>query len=432
MVTILGFGFAAVVAGLTFVIDDPVVFPIRSTVVVMLVTAAGVAATLALVTRRRLLAALLITAAGTVAWHGAQTWRDRAFVLRRTDAAALTVERRFVVGYGLPVVGRELALDGRVGGLFLTRRNVQGRSAADVSTWVAGLQAARRSAGLPALVVAADQEGGPVSHLSPPLPAPPALSTLRTLPDPSRHAAAERVGAEQGAALHTIGVTLDLAPVSDLMPDRLPGSLDWHTRIATRAISDDPAVVADVAAGFAQGLHDAGVVPTAKHFPGLGRVTADTHIFSASLAAAQADLDRTDWLPFRAVLAVPGAALMLSHVALDSLDPGVPASRSRRLVDGLLRRTWGFDGITITDDLTMGAVVHSGLCAAVEGALNAGIDLLLVSWDTDKVYPAMRCAIEAMDAGRLDPATMASSARRIEVLAAATSRRESAASLASH
>jgi beta-N-acetylhexosaminidase len=77
-------------------------------------------------------------------------------------------------------------------------------------------------------------------------------------------------------------------------------------------------------------------------------------------------------------------------------------------------KKWGFDGIAITDDLTMGAIERTGLCRAVEGALNAGVDLLLVSWDTDKVYPALRCALDALDAGRLDQNALRQSAKRLD------------------
>jgi beta-N-acetylhexosaminidase len=114
------------------------------------------------------------------------------------------------------------------------------------------------------------------------------------------------------------------------------------------------------------------------------------------------------------VLSIPGVAVMLSHVALDKVDPGVAVSQSRRVVTGILREHWGFSGLAITDDLSMGAIEHSGLCHAVEGALNAGIDLLLVAWDTDKAYPALACALNAMAAGRLDPTTLMQSTRRLD------------------
>src|SRR5262249_43451463 len=83
-------------------------------------------------------------------------------------------------------------------------------------------------------------------------------------------------------------------------------------------------------------------------------------------------------------------------------------------VTGLLREQWGFDGIAITDDLTMGPVQRVGMCKAVERALNAGIDLLLVSWDADKMYPALRCALDASDARRLDDEMLKRSAQRLD------------------
>lgn len=178
-------------------------------------------------------------------------------------------------------------------------------------------------------------------------------------------------------------------------------------------------MVATIAGGFSRGLLDAAITPTAKHFPGLSRVAVDTHLFSASLDAAEPELKAADWVPFQAVLSVRGVAIMLSHVALTAADTGISVSRSKRVVSGLLRDQWGFDGVAITDDLTMGAVEHAGLCRAVEGALNAGIDLLLVSWDTDKAYPALRFALDALAAGRLNRQILERSAARLDRLAAA-------------
>ena len=222
-----------------------------------------------------------------------------------------------------------------------------------------------------------------------------------------------RFRARQGDA----GDRPDLAPLVDLMPE---GKIhvDWNTRIATRSIAHDPSAVAAVATGFSWGLLDAGITPTAKHFPGLSRVAVDTHLFAAALDAAEPDLQAVDWVPFRAVLGIPGAAIMLSHVALTAADAGTPVSQSKRVVTDLLRDQWGFDGIAITDDLTMGAVEQAGLCHAVVGALNAGVDLLLVSWDTDKAYPALRCALDAFAAGRLNRQMLERSAQRLDRLTA--------------
>lgn len=407
---------ALALGGLDLLVGDSMIYPWGAALEVVVFALGAIACACLLVTRRPLFAAVFAAIALGAIWQIVTPWIDRHQVLAESRPQMLEVGRHFVVGYDDLATVRQLAREGLIGGIFLTRRNVAGRTVASIAAEIAGLQDLRRQAGLPPLIVTADQEGGPVSHLSPPLPLPPPLSTLARLAAAQQWSAARQEGAEVGSQLRRIGVTMDLAPVCDLTPARAPGIFDWYTRITTRSISPDPTVAARIASGFSQGLLDAGITPTAKHFPGLGRVSQDTHLFGASLAAKATALQGSDWRPFRAVLQLHGAAVMLSHVALDDIDPGVPVSRSRRVVDALLRKQWGFDGIAITDDLTMGAVEHAGLCRAVKGALNAGIDLLLVSWDTGKVYPALRCALDALNRGQLDPTALRQSARRLDGL----------------
>jgi beta-N-acetylhexosaminidase len=399
---------------LALLIPKSLVFPWRAEFVAVLIASGLLGGLMCLIARRRFSAAMLAAAAALAAGEGARPWLSEQAVLAATAPEAALIERHFVVGYSDIFAARRLVAAAHVGGIFLTRRNVQGRTAEAVAAEIAALQALRKDAGLPKLIVAADQEGGPVAHLSPPLAKPPSLATLAALSQARQFAAAEVLGRAQGMALRAVGVTMDLAPVVDLTPATDAQNLDFYTRLSTRSISANPETVSRIAAGFSQGLLEAGVTPTAKHFPGLGRVAADTHLFGATLRTDPAVLAETDWVPFRAVLALPGEAVMLSHVALQMLDADVPASQSRRIVQTLLRETWHFDGIAITDDFTMGAVEQVGLCRAVEGALNAGIDLILVSWDTDKAYPALRCALQAEADGRLDHTMMRQSARRLD------------------
>jgi beta-N-acetylhexosaminidase len=411
----LGVALGLVLMGLDLLIPEPFIFAWRQTFSLALVASGLAACIVSLLVGYGLVATLFATGAAFAVWQDAKPWIDQREVLGRTGPEVAEIGRHFIVGYEGGANIRELVRTGRIGGIFVTSRNVVGRRIADIAAEIAGLQELRSEAGLPPLIVAADQEGGPVSRLSPPLPYPQALSRIAALPPDQRREAARRIGVDQGAALRKIGVTMDLAPVSDLTPDR-PWVVDWNTQIVTRSISRYPEVVATVAAGFSEGLLAAGVTPTAKHFPGLGRITVDTHLFSASLGATENDLAVTDWVPFREVLSIPGAAVMLSHVALAEIDAGVPASQSKRVVNDLLRKQWGFDGIAITDDLTMGPIQRAGLCKAVERALNAGIDLLLVSWDVDKTYPALSCALDAFDAHRLDDDMLKQSARRLDRL----------------
>jgi beta-N-acetylhexosaminidase len=184
-----------------------------------------------------------------------------------------------------------LAEKGLISGVYITRHNIVGSPAARLKEEIAALQEKRRAAGLPPLIVAADQEGGIVSHLAPPLTKLPALSTLANLAPDVRAEKAEAFGRTHGRELAALGVNRNLAPVLDLRPELKRNRFDFNTLIGQRAISDDPAVVADIARAYVKGLEASGVGATVKHFPGLGRVRTDTHHFSADLDTAAEELE---------------------------------------------------------------------------------------------------------------------------------------------
>ncbi|HWX63108.1 glycoside hydrolase family 3 N-terminal domain-containing protein [Bradyrhizobium sp.] len=340
--------------------------------------------------------------------------RHKHHTLNADEAAVQLLGRHFVVGYASAEEAGLLAGKGLIAGLYVTRHNVAGRTIAEVRGEIAALQERRHRAGLAPLIVAADQEGGIVTHLSPPLTALPALSTLANLPPDIRKRKAEELGRTQGEALASIGVDLNLAPVLDLRP--APGRIrfDFNTLIGQRAISNDSAVVADVALAYVRGLDAAGVGATVKHFPGLGRVGADTHHFAATLDASVEELEATDWRPFREVLARSKARLMVGHVALAAIDPDRPASHSKRVIEGLIRGTWGYHGVVISDDLVMGAIYGGNVCTAVVEALNAGADLLLVAYDGAQFFRIFDCALDAYRRGALDPAMLRASEGRLK------------------
>jgi beta-N-acetylhexosaminidase len=189
--------------------------------------------------------------------------------------------------------------------------------------------------------------------------------------------------------------------------------LDVNTLIEQRAIALDPAAVADIARAYVQGLGASGVEATLKHFPGLGRVRGDTHLFDASLDAPRADLEASDWRPFKEVLARSNAALMIGHVSLTAIDSGRPASHSKPVIDGLVRKGWNFDGLIITDDLEMGAIYKHDVCRAVVEALNAGADVLLVAYDGTQFYRIFACAAAADAKGELDAGMLEKSEARL-------------------
>jgi len=339
-------------------------------------------------------------------------WR----VLNTEDARAKLLGRHFVVGYPSFDEVAQLADKDLIAGIYITRHNVRGASgSADaLRAEIAALQQRRRVAGLAALTVAADQEGGIVSHLAPPLTALPALSTLSGLPSDVQARKAEEFGRTHGRELAALGVTQNFAPVLDLRPDAGRNPFDFNTLIGQRAIASDPAVVSEIALAYVRGLEASGVAATVKHFPGLGRLRTDTHHFRADLETPLAVLEASDWRPFKDVLAGTNAQLMIGHVNLTAIDPDRPASHSRRVVDGLIRKQWNYQGVIITDDLVMGAIYGHDVCTAVVEALNAGVDSLLVAYDGAQFYRIFACASEAAAAGQLDLATLHESEMRLE------------------
>ncbi|WP_199235259.1 glycoside hydrolase family 3 protein [Azospirillum sp. TSA6c] len=399
-------------------IHDPYLTPVKGWSL-PLIAAAGLCGLLALrrpgVRRRPMLALLwLVVPLCTVGAEAVFQIR-KVHVLAMQEPLAVELGQHFIVGYRRVEEVEALAAHGLIGGIFVSRHNLAGRSAEALRDEIGHLQEIRWRAGLPPLVVAADQEGGIVSRLSPWLPHRPAPAALAGLPSDERRAAARALGQAHGWDLQSIGVTVNLAPVLDLRRDRPPDPLDFHSLIAQRAISEDPDVVAEVAAAYARGVIDGGVRPTAKHFPGLGRAQSDTHHFRAVIAESREVLEATDWLPFRRVLAAdPQTLLMVGHAIVAAVDPDRPASHSRPLIDGVIRRNWGFDGLIVTDDMLMTPVYQYGLCRAVVEAFNAGVDLLLFALDGSQFYRAMACAMDAGKHGRLDQAMLTASDSRLQ------------------
>jgi beta-N-acetylhexosaminidase len=300
-------------------------------------------------------------------------------------------------------LGREetlsLAAKGAIAGVFLTRRNFPAKSTrADIRRVVDELQAARHEAGLPPLWIATDQEGGPVAKLSPAISPQPAMKTLLEDLDgpdlanqPARAVEIVRRVTDyadaQGRELAEAGINLNFAPVVDLQPKHPPDLLDFHSRIATRALASDPAVVALTGETYVRTLAKHGVTAVLKHFPGLGSVSADTHHFAATLDIPINILTANDWLPFREISKNTGSGIMLSHVRVGSLDPGHPVSCSREAVR-FLRRDWAFRGLLVTDDFSMAPISHGpgGIIRAARQGMAAGVDLILLSYDPGTVY----------------------------------------------
>ncbi|MET9018707.1 glycoside hydrolase family 3 N-terminal domain-containing protein [Actinopolymorpha sp. NPDC004070] len=287
-----------------------------------------------------------------------------------------------------------------VGGVIVMGYNIS--SLAQVRSVNAALHAEARKEGRTwPLLVGVDQEGGPVARIKEPLTEFPSYMTLGAARDPKL---ARRVARASGEELRELGFTMVFAPDADVTtgPD--------DPTIASRSAGDDPEEVSAIVKGSLRGYADAGILSVPKHFPGHGSVPADSHV---SLPVQHASLDtlkRRDLVPFAAAVDDGASAVMVAHIDVRAVDPGTPASVSKPMIDGILRKQLGFQGAVFTDALEMAGVANKyGSAEAGVRALLAGADVLLLPASAAKTHDAVLAALRS---GRLPQARLDEAAAR--------------------
>lgn len=217
-----------------------------------------------------------------------------------------------------------------------------------------------------------DQEGGRVQRLRPPhWPKYPPAAAYGELYQRDRASglAVARLGARLvGADLAGVGIDVDCMPVADVP---IAGA---DAVIGDRAFATEPEGVAALAAAFAEGLADGGVLPVVKHIPGHGRATADSHRNLPVVTAERSTLETSDFAAFRPLAELPLA--MTAHVVFTAIDPTAPATTSAAIVRDVIRGSIGFQGLLMSDDLSMGAL-RGSLAERTRAAIAAGCDVAL-------------------------------------------------------
>lgn len=287
-------------------------------------------------------------------------------------------------------------------------RNIQ-------STWqlqrlIANFQAASPQG----LIVAIDQEGGRVCRLKSErgFYCPPAAKTLG---DMNNHTKTERAAAENAIQLKELGINLNFAPVVDLNTNPqnpVIGAIN-------RSFSDNPNAVIRNSRAFIQSHKDYGVGCCIKHFPGHGSSSGDSH---KGFVDVSDTWDSLELEPYKELISEGCVdAVMTAHVFNSNLDPKYPATLSKRIITGLLRKELGFDGVIFSDDMQMGAIADNyGFDLSIVQAINSGVDMLILANNSPKhndsmiVQRAVDVITQAVKDGRISPRRLAQSCKRID------------------
>ena len=323
--------------------------------------------------------------------------RDR---LERLAASVLVVG---FDGTTLEDTLRELLQTG-VAGVILFKRNVQ--DPVQVADLLSAIQAARPEP-LP-LFACVDQEGGRVARLRAPLTEWPELAWVGRTGD---EGLARRFGQALTRELKAVGFNVNFAPVMDV------NSNPTNPVIGARSLSHDPDEVARLGVAVLSAIQEEGMLACAKHFPGHGDTRSDSHFELPELPHSLERLHTLELVPFKAAIAAGVSLIMTAHVRFLALDPEVPATLSHTVLTGLLRQTLGFQGVIVTDDLEMKAVVEPfGITRSVQQGLLAGVDCFLICHLASRVQEAIQALADLAERSPEALARLEESSARLRML----------------
>lgn len=281
---------------------------------------------------------------------------------------------------------------------------------AQVRQLTESLQQRARDLGLPPLLIAIDQEGGQlmaVGEGTTQLPGNMALGATGSAE------LAGRAGEVLGSELAAMGINVNYAPSVDVNLN------PQNPVVGTRSFGENPDLVAELASAMIEGIQSQGVAATAKHFPGHGDTASDSHHGIPTVPHSLERLQTVELPPFRAAIRSGAKLMITAHLALPALDgsDAPPATLSRNIINNLLRKELGFEGVVVTDAMDMHAIRQGEFLGedAVR-AVHAGVDLLLLTSDPNDQERVYRSLVQAAQIGLLDLNEIKASAKRIQTL----------------
>jgi beta-N-acetylhexosaminidase len=287
---------------------------------------------------------------------------------------SLNTENHVVLGFRNDSEILNLVKQNKVAGVYFTQRNVKGKTKQEIKSFIKELQTERLKHSDQELLIAVDQEGGIVSHLSP------LLTLTESLGQASDQNRIKEIAAIHGKELSELGFNVNFSPVADLQ--NYAKSSDGFSQIASRSISNNPGEVIQDVSQYCKELSKYEVRCTLKHFPGIGEVQQDTHFELGIIYKSKDELT-----PQSSTFQDPGTMhlVMLSHTLVTDIDDQNPVSTSKAGIDYL--KSINPKAITITDDISMLPISRGiGIKKAYQQSVAAGVDYILISYDKELIY----------------------------------------------
>ena len=283
-----------------------------------------------------------------------------------------------------------------IGGVILFRRNV--KSPEQVNALCLQLQTINAAVNTTPLLIAIDQEGGMVMRLEHGVTPQPSAMAYQAAGSVELCEKMHQISADE---LGQMGINFNLAPVLDVNNNPL------NPVIGVRSFGEDVATVNRFGGAALRGLKAGGILRCAKHFPGHGDTSTDSHIGSALVPHVRERLDAIELAPFKAAIEAQVEAIMTAHVIFPAIEsePNLPATLSKKVLTGLLRNALGFTGLIITDCMEMAAIASTiGVTQGTLATLQAGADMVLISHLQERQVEAILAVQNAVQTGQIDKA----------------------------
>lgn len=293
----------------------------------------------------------------------------------------------------------------KVGGIILYANNM--KDPTQSVELLNDLKSTNESNPLP-LFLGVDQEGGRVSRLPGQMSKLPTNSKIGEINDPEL---SNEIGELLGYQLNAFGFNMNFAPVLDI------NSNPNNPVIGDRSFGSDPEVVSNLGIETMKGMQSQKVIPVIKHFPGHGDTADDSHLELPSVNKSIDELHHMELIPFRQAINSGADVVMIAHLLLPQLDATNPATLSHSIVTDLLRNDLDYEGVIITDDMTMQAITnHHDIGTAAVEAINAGNDIVMVAHDYKSIISAIDALKNAVQNGVLTEQRIDESLQRIIAL----------------